>query len=74
MAVAPPQFVFFFILILGFCFHPTHQKPSVSLNTTRLSKSGDSVLIKWSGVDSPSKLDWLGIYSPPSSRNHHFLG
>ncbi|PRQ40681.1 putative phosphodiesterase I [Rosa chinensis] len=74
MAVPPPPLVFFFLLILSFFFNPTHQKPSITLNTTTLSKSGDSVLIEWSGVDSPSKLDWLGIYSPPSSRNHHFLG
>ncbi|KAF7809059.1 putative inactive purple acid phosphatase 2 [Senna tora] len=47
---------------------------SISITPTVLSKSGDSVQISWSGIDSPSDLDWLGIYSPPTSHNHHFIG
>ncbi|KAK4261029.1 hypothetical protein QN277_004082 [Acacia crassicarpa] len=47
---------------------------SISITPTVLSKSGDSVQIQWSGVDSPSDLDWLGIYSPPDSHNDHFIG
>ncbi|KAM1235275.1 hypothetical protein FF1_004737 [Malus domestica] len=26
------------------------------------------------GIDSPSRLDWLGIYSPPSSHHDNFIG
>ncbi|KAJ7953891.1 Purple acid phosphatase [Quillaja saponaria] len=63
-------FLFFF-----FVFDPSSQSQvSISLNSTTLSKSGDSVLIKWSGIDSPSDLDWLGIYSPPNSSHDHFIG
>ncbi|KAK4263554.1 hypothetical protein QN277_028948 [Acacia crassicarpa] len=56
-------------------FDPSFQSQlSISLNSSSLSKSGDSVFIKWSGVDSPSDLDWLGIYSPPDSPNDQFIG
>ncbi|KAM1865971.1 hypothetical protein ACFX13_008885 [Malus domestica] len=47
---------------------------TLSLSPTSLSKSGDSVLIQWSSIDSPSRLDWLGIYSPPSSHHDNFIG
>ncbi|PON79646.1 Acid phosphatase [Parasponia andersonii] len=65
---------FFFFLLLSTLFFAIAQQVSISLNTTTLSKSGDSVLIQWSGIDTPSKLDWLGIYSPPSSDHHNFVG
>ncbi|XP_028803632.1 probable inactive purple acid phosphatase 2 [Neltuma alba] len=66
------------LLLLFFLFifvDPSFQfQVSISLNSTNLSKSGDSVLIKWFGVDLPSDLDWLGIYSPPDSPNDQFIG
>ncbi|GAV79204.1 Metallophos domain-containing protein/Metallophos_C domain-containing protein [Cephalotus follicularis] len=52
----------------------TTSKPTLSVTPRALNKSGDSVLIQWTAVDSPSKLDWLGIYSPPDSPHHHFIG
>ncbi|KAI6686353.1 hypothetical protein NL676_032266 [Syzygium grande] len=48
--------------------------PTLSVSPSVLSKSGDPVLIRWSGVDSPSGLDWLGIYSPPDSPHDLFIG
>lgn len=65
--VGPVFFFLFFFLV------PTHQV-SISISPTVLSKSGDSVFVQWSGVQSPSRLDWLGIYSPPSSKHDRFLG
>ncbi|XVF43200.1 hypothetical protein PTKIN_Ptkin02bG0021500 [Pterospermum kingtungense] len=63
--------LFFFV----FCFlSQTQSKPILSVSSETLSKSGDSVLIQWSGVDSPSKLDWLGLYSPPNSTHDNFIG
>ncbi|XP_047319935.1 probable inactive purple acid phosphatase 2 [Impatiens glandulifera] len=47
---------------------------SISISHDTLQKSGDPVTINWSGVDSPSNLDWLGIYSPPDSPSNHFIG
>ncbi|KAL6349973.1 hypothetical protein AAG906_002080 [Vitis piasezkii] len=47
---------------------------SITLTAKTLAKSGDSIRIKWSGIDSPSDLDWLGIYSPPSSAHDNFIG
>ncbi|KAM1209382.1 hypothetical protein FF1_015087 [Malus domestica] len=52
----------------------THQTVSLSLSPTSLSKSSNSVLIQWSGIDSPSRLDWLGIYSFPFSHHDNFIG
>ncbi|KAE8710185.1 putative inactive purple acid phosphatase 9 [Hibiscus syriacus] len=48
--------------------------PTLTANPKTLSKSGDSVLIQWSGIDSPSKFDWLGLYSPPDSAHDNFIG
>lgn len=48
--------------------------PTLSVSPPALAKSGDAALIQWSGVDSPSSLDWLGIYSPPDSPDDAFLG
>ncbi|KAF4396344.1 probable inactive purple acid phosphatase 2 [Cannabis sativa] len=72
MTLSLKPIVFFFLL--STLFFSITQQVSISLNTTTLSKSGDSVLIQWSGVDNPSKLDWLGIYSPPSSEHRNFVG
>ncbi|XP_010258129.1 PREDICTED: probable inactive purple acid phosphatase 2 [Nelumbo nucifera] len=47
---------------------------SIFLNPSILSKPGDSVRIQWTGVGSPSSLDWLGIYSPPDSPDDNFIG
>uniref|UniRef100_A0A166EBS0 Purple acid phosphatase N-terminal domain-containing protein n=1 Tax=Daucus carota subsp. sativus TaxID=79200 RepID=A0A166EBS0_DAUCS len=49
-------------------------KVSISFSPKTLSKSGDPVTIKWSGVDAPSELDWVGIYSPPNSSKDHYIG
>ncbi|KAL5987316.1 hypothetical protein ACLOJK_038481 [Asimina triloba] len=48
--------------------------PSLAISPNVLNGSGQSVQIRWSGIDSPSELDWLGIYSPPNSSNSDFIG
>jgi acid phosphatase type 7 len=66
------------LLFLALClslFSPSlsfHVSLSVSPKT--LTRSNRTVRVQWSGVESPSELDWLGIYSPPSSRDKHFIG
>ncbi|KAK1274201.1 putative inactive purple acid phosphatase 2 [Acorus gramineus] len=47
---------------------------SLSVTPTSLARSGDSVHITWSGLDSPNLLDWIGIYSPPDSPDDDFIG
>ncbi|EXB65080.1 putative inactive purple acid phosphatase 2 [Morus notabilis] len=69
----PITFLCSFLTITLF-FVPTHQKVTISLNTTTLPKSGDAVLIQWSGIADPSSLDWLGIYSPSTSSHADFVG
>ncbi|KAJ4961896.1 hypothetical protein NE237_021806 [Protea cynaroides] len=64
-----------FLFLLFFLVSPTSSvSVSIYLSSNTLTKSGDSVRIQWTGVDSPSELDWLGIYSPPDSLNDNFIG
>ncbi|KAG8661664.1 probable inactive purple acid phosphatase 2 [Manihot esculenta] len=65
-----PILLFLFSLLLP----SSLAKVKISVTPTILSKSGDIVTVSWSNVDSPSKLDWLGLYSPPDSRHDHFIG
>ncbi|CAN7003202.1 hypothetical protein Bca4012_052123 [Brassica carinata] len=60
---------FFFLLISS-----VHSTPTISFSLQTLNRSGDPVTIQWTGVESPSDLDWLGIYSPPESPHDHFIG
>ncbi|XP_010502357.1 PREDICTED: probable inactive purple acid phosphatase 9 [Camelina sativa] len=65
---------YLFIFIFTFITTSVYSKPTISFTPKTLNRSGDTVVIKWSGVESPSDLDWLGIYSPPESRHDHFIG
>ncbi|PPD98063.1 hypothetical protein GOBAR_DD04930 [Gossypium barbadense] len=62
--------LFFFLSLIS----QVPSEPILTVNPKTLSKSGDSVHIQWSGIESPSKLDWLGLYSPPDSPHHNFIG
>ncbi|XP_073391958.1 probable inactive purple acid phosphatase 2 isoform X2 [Physcomitrium patens] len=48
--------------------------PSLDARPSTLKYSGDNVTIAWKDIDSPSKDDWLGIYSPPTSANDQYIG
>ncbi|CAH8382493.1 unnamed protein product [Eruca vesicaria subsp. sativa] len=62
------------IFILSLLVSSSNAKPTLTISPKTLNRSGDTVLIKWSNLDSPSNLDWLGIYSPPNSPHDHFIG
>ncbi|XP_010523486.1 PREDICTED: probable inactive purple acid phosphatase 2 [Tarenaya hassleriana] len=64
----------FFLFLVSIFTSPVQAKVTVSFSPKTLNRSGDSVLVQWSGVESPSDLDWLGIYSPPESSHDHFIG
>ncbi|XP_027347832.1 probable inactive purple acid phosphatase 9 [Abrus precatorius] len=66
--------LFLFLFVFIFNIPQTHSKPSISVTPTTLSKSGDTVLLRWSGIVSPSDLDFLAIYSPPTSSHDNFVG
>ncbi|KAL6983386.1 prolyl aminopeptidase [Sarracenia purpurea var. burkii] len=71
----PLTLIFLILLPPLFIFSSSSaSQVSISVSPQSLSKSGDPVTIRWSGVDSPSELDWLGIYSPPSSSSDNFIG
>lgn len=40
---------------------------SLKVDTTTVEKSGDWVTVSWEGMSSPSKKDWIGVYSPPAN-------
>ncbi|WCJ22142.1 purple acid phosphatase 9 [Euphorbia peplus] len=61
-------------IIFSLLFGASLSKPQISVTPTTLNKSGDTVKISWSDLDSPSKLDWVGLYSPPDSPHDHFIG
>ncbi|PKA64401.1 putative inactive purple acid phosphatase 2 [Apostasia shenzhenica] len=63
------------ILLAGFSiFCPSAAAVSISVSPKTLIRSNRTVVIRWSGVPSPSSLDWVGIYSPPDSSDDHFIG
>ncbi|KAF9674378.1 hypothetical protein SADUNF_Sadunf10G0121100 [Salix dunnii] len=63
-----------FLLLLSLVTKTSLSEVTISVTPTTLQKSGDIVTVSWSNVDSPSKLDWLGLYSPPDSPHDHFIG
>ncbi|KAJ6432217.1 hypothetical protein OIU84_019460 [Salix udensis] len=63
-----------FLLLISLVTQTSLSEVTISVTPTTLQKSGDTVTISWSNVDSPSKLDWLGLYSPPDSPHDHFIG
>ncbi|KAG0481445.1 hypothetical protein HPP92_012303 [Vanilla planifolia] len=68
--------ILFVISIFLIVFSVFHSVDAISLSVFPriLTKSNRTVTIRWSGVPTPSSLDWLGIYSPPSSADDHFIG
>ncbi|KAI3846431.1 hypothetical protein MKX03_001881 [Papaver bracteatum] len=71
-----PHFFFFVCLFIISTVQSANSSSSVSITYTpkTLAKSGDSVNIQWNGIESPSDLDWLGIYSPPNSSHNKWIG
>ncbi|XP_002987403.2 probable inactive purple acid phosphatase 2 [Selaginella moellendorffii] len=39
-----------------------------------LDRSGEIITVEWSDLESPSPLDWIGIYTPPDSLDGNFIG
>ncbi|VFQ92251.1 unnamed protein product [Cuscuta campestris] len=71
--IIPQIFFFFFSTLLNLSSSFASQV-SISVAPPTVLRSGDPITIRWSGIDSPSKLDWVGIYSPPDSSNKNFIG
>nr|WJJ62495.1 inactive purple acid phosphatase 2 [Fagopyrum tataricum] len=71
----PPPFLFLLITTTLFSLlSSVFAATTISFSPKTLQKSGETVQVQWSGVDSPSNLDWLGIYSPSNSSNPDFIG
>ncbi|OVA09220.1 Phosphoesterase domain [Macleaya cordata] len=69
-----PLFFFYFFFISTLFTNSFSSPVSITLTPKTLTKSGDSVKIQWTGIESPSDYDWLGIYSPPNSSNDNYIG
>ncbi|XP_072956300.1 probable inactive purple acid phosphatase 2 [Typha angustifolia] len=76
MTTPETPLLFFLLLLLLFLLSSPSLTSSASLTVSpkTLTKSNHTVHIRWSGVSSPSDLDWLGIYSPANSPDDEFLG
>ncbi|XP_038972698.1 probable inactive purple acid phosphatase 2 [Phoenix dactylifera] len=72
--MAPPLLLLLLLFLLSSFRSSLSSHPSLSATPNHLTKSNNTVRIQWSGVPSPSPLDWIGIYSPPDSRDDHFVG
>ncbi|KAK4842306.1 hypothetical protein QYF36_019478 [Acer negundo] len=70
--MSPSVFVLIFLCLMPIQSYSS--SPTLTITPRILKKSGDTVLIEWSNVSSPSNLDWLGIYSPPDSSHDCFIG
>ncbi|PAN09289.1 hypothetical protein PAHAL_2G007200 [Panicum hallii] len=47
---------------------------TLTASPAKLSPSDREIKIRWSGLPAPDGLDYVAIYSPPSSRDSDFLG
>ena len=47
---------------------------TLEVSTTTLAVSGDNVTVAWNDLESPTALDWLGVYTPPESSDDHYIG
>ncbi|RLM86745.1 putative inactive purple acid phosphatase 2 [Panicum miliaceum] len=47
---------------------------TLTASPAKLSPSDREIKIRWSGLPAPDGLDYVTIYSPPSSRDRDFLG
>nr|GMD00396.1 probable inactive purple acid phosphatase 2 [Ipomoea batatas] len=72
--MTPLIFFSLFVNLFSFFASSSFGEVSISVTPKTVPKSGESITIRWSGIDSPSNLDWLGIYSPPESSNRYFIG
>ncbi|KAI4373838.1 hypothetical protein MLD38_011910 [Melastoma candidum] len=52
----------------------TAAKPTLTITPTILTNPSEPITITWSDIPSPSPLDYLAIYSPPSSPFDLFIG
>ncbi|WOL10454.1 hypothetical protein Cni_G19209 [Canna indica] len=70
--ITPPLLAL--LLLLSCQVSPSLSRVSLTVSPTTLTPTSRTVTVRWKGVDSPSELDWLGIYSPPNSPNDEFIG
>lgn len=72
--MASIKILFYLVFSVTFLFRTAHQAVTISVSPKTLTKSNRTVRIQWYNVPNPSPLDFLGIYSPPSSRDNEFIG
>lgn len=71
----PENTHFPFLLFLAVAALATGEAATTLTATpAKLSSSDSQITIRWSGLADPDGLDYVAIYSPPSSRDRDFLG
>jgi hypothetical protein len=68
------QFLVFIVIIILIKESWGSHAASLDVTPGSISKSGDTVTVSWTGVEDPSKFDFLGIYTPPDSDHANFIG
>jgi acid phosphatase type 7 len=66
--------LFFFLAAVALAAGEAAAATTLTATPANLSSSEQQITLRWSGLPDPDGLDYVGIYSPPSSRDFDFLG
>ena len=47
---------------------------TLKVSSPTLQSSGETLRVSWTSLESPTEIDWLGIYTPSESSDEHFIG
>lgn len=47
---------------------------TLKVSSATLQSSGDTLRVSWTSLESPTEIDWLGIYTPSESSDEHYIG
>ncbi|KAL6647215.1 hypothetical protein ACP70R_014652 [Stipagrostis hirtigluma subsp. patula] len=69
-----PHFPFLVLFLAALAAGEAVAATTLTVTPEKLTNSDREIKIRWSGLPSPDALDYVAIYSPPSSRDIDFLG
>ncbi|PUZ60029.1 hypothetical protein GQ55_4G090200 [Panicum hallii var. hallii] len=69
-----PNVTFFFLLVANLAAGEPTSTTTLTATPATLTKSYSAITLQWSNLASPSPLDYVAVYSPPSSGDLDYLG
>ncbi|XP_025812356.1 probable inactive purple acid phosphatase 2 [Panicum hallii] len=69
-----PNVTFFFLLVANLAAGEPTSTTTLTATPATLTKLYSAITLQWSNLASPSPLDYVAVYSPPSSGNLDYLG